>query len=244
MGGNQSVSDKNFKKELEKIISYLESGKHFVLSKYADGEWNIINENPAWGHVDGWYYLPYVDKFYRDRLLESFVYEHPDYLVGISCRCCAGDEVHEQMKEVSGQPIENLTFANVLVNSNYDTYLTKIIPLYMHYKVYLVAHEDAQIKNLPFGIKKHYPISKIAWKNDYSLIDDIKEEIKSKDIQNSLFLFAAGPLGNMMAHQLWEASPHNTYLDIGSTLNPLMEMGKNRGYLKGASTSQRECVWK
>ena len=62
---------------------------------------------------------------------------------------------------------------------------------------------------------------------------------------NKLFLFACGPFGNMLAHQLWESNKKNTYLDIGSTLNLwLHSEGFIRDYYKDGSHYQNKvCVW-
>jgi len=244
MAGNRSLKNKNFTNEFHKILERFKKGHPFALSKYADGEWNIINETPHWGHVDGWYYLPYVDKFYRNKLYESFIFKHPDYIIGISCRCCAGDEVHEQMKKTCNQPDNNLTFANLFVNGNYNDFLNKLVPLFTNYTVYIIANKKAQMKKLPFKVKKHFMIDEIAWKNNYNSIEEIKQYIEKHHIEGALFLFASGPLGNMLAHQLFDSFPSNIYLDIGSTLNPQMDMGANRGYLQGAETSKRMCIWK
>ena len=55
----------------------------------------------------------------------------------------------------------------------------------------------------------------------------------------------AGPFGNILTHQLFEHNDNNTYIDIGSTLNPFLlgEIGKNRGYLRGAPSLSQVCVW-
>ena len=51
------------------------------------------------------------------------------------------------------------------------------------------------------------------------------------NIKDSLFLFCAGPFGNILAHQLFESNPNNIYMDIGSTLNPwLQSEGFKRDY--------------
>jgi hypothetical protein len=57
-----------------------------------------------------------------------------------------------------------------------------------------------------------------------------------------LFLFCAGPLGNMLAYRMWEKNKNNTYMDIGSTLNTWL-VGSNRGYLIGAPTINKICTW-
>ena len=70
-----------------------------------------------------------------------------------------------------------------------------------------------------FRAHKHFKIGKNAWVQDYSLIDEIKTYIDSEATEGKLFLFCAGPFGNILTHQLYEHNKNNTYIDIGSTLN-------------------------
>ena len=75
-----------------------------------------------------------------------------------------------------------------------------------------------KLKNV-INITDFYGIGPEAFKTDLFLIDDLKNLITNNDLKNSLFLFCAGPLGNVLSHQLWEHNKNNTYIDIGSTLN-------------------------
>ena len=67
----------------------------------------------------------------------------------------------------------------------------------------------------------------------------------SEKIRDHLFLFCAGPFGNILTHQLFDYNKENTYIDIGSTLNYFLlgEAGKNRGYLRKESSINKVCVW-
>ncbi|HHZ95637.1 MAG TPA: hypothetical protein EYN67_08775 [Flavobacteriales bacterium] len=238
------MREKTFSKDLELIAQRLKNHEIFAFSKYADGEYEILKNRPI-TNCDGWTFNPQFDKTSQQRLMESFQYKNPSYFVGVNCPCCAGQTIADDMKLMSNQESNNLTWANIFVNGNYRAYLKTILPLYSEYKVYLVANERSKLKYLPFDVEKFYPIGDLAWKKDYDLIEKIKKDITANDIKGALFLFCAGPLGNMLAHQLFEHNSNNTYLDIGSTLNVhlLGPQGKNRGYLRGESTSQKVCRW-
>lgn len=229
--------DKNFYGEIKKIFDKLKNKNLFSFSKFADGEWfmmrNIpINNNEFNYTVD--------DIFYRDKLIEAFKYKDDGYIVGISCPCCQGQE-HYNMKEFSEQDENNLTYANVFVNANYPFYLTTFIDEYKNWDVILVANKNALVDNLPFKISKFYPVENTAWKHNYNLIEEIKQE----KFTNKLFLFACGPFGNILAHQLWDDNKNNTYLDIGSTLNPwLQSEGFKRDYYDaGLKYKNKICTW-
>jgi hypothetical protein len=145
------------------------------------------------------------------------------------------------MIEFSEQYVDNLTFANIFVNSNYEFYKNNFIDEYKNWDVHLIANKNAKVENLPFKIEKFYPVENTAWRENYSLI----EEIKTQNLKGKLFLFACGPFGNMLAHQLWENNKNNTYIDIGSTLNPwLQSEGFKRDYYdSGITYKNRTCVW-
>jgi hypothetical protein len=228
---------KIFNKEIIILFERLKSRKPFSFSKFADGEWFMIRNMPINNNE---FNYTKEDEFYRNKLIDSFKFKDDGYYVGISCPCCQGIE-HSNMLNFSEQAIENLTFANIFVNSNYAFYLDNFINEYKNWDIHLIANKNSKIDNLPFKVEKFYPVENTAWKKNYQLI----EEIKLNDYNNKLFLFACGPFGNMLAHQLWETNKKNTYLDIGSTLNPwLQSEGFKRDYYTGNSFyKDRICVW-
>jgi len=229
---------KLFKNEIEKLFTRLISKKPFAFSKYADGEWMAMNQFPMF---NGEFKSDSSEKTLNSikLLKESFVYRDPNYIIGISCPCCQG-QAHQHMKKVSGQDEENLTYANIFVNSNYQYYKDNFIPEYKKWNVNLVANENSNIEKLPFNIKRFYPIKVNAWVENLDLIETLKE----LNTHGELYLFAAGPLGNILAYKMWQHNKNNTYMDIGSTLNPWLGFeGFKRGYLYGSEDLNKICVW-
>lgn len=228
---------KNFKEEIFKLFEKLQSRKPFSFSKFADGEWFMMRNIPINNNE---FNYTKDDQFFKDKLIDSFKFKDDEYYVGISCPCCQGSE-HQKMIEFCGQDYKHLTFANIFVNSNYQIYKDLFIEEFKNWDIHLIANKNSNIDNLPFKIEKFYPVENTAWKHNYSLI----EEIKKDNLENKLFLFACGPFGNMLAHQLWEDNKNNTYLDIGSTLNPwLQSEGFKRDYYNNGSIyKNRMCVW-
>ncbi len=232
---------KVFQQEIKNFHNRLLSGEKFAFSKYADGEWAMLNNKPI-ESMGEFVYNPAIDYFYSDKLLESYRFRDPGYYIGISCPCCQGIETHKMMIRVSKQPDEHITYANLFVNANYEYYVENIVPFYSTVKIVLVCNRNGKVENLPFKPEQIYVIDQHAYKNNYDLIEKIKSEhINTRD---HVFLFSAGPLGNMLAHQLWEANKNNTYLDIGSTLNPWLKAeGHKRDYYMGKALGQRVCNW-
>jgi hypothetical protein len=228
---------KYFNDEIKKILDKLKKRQNFSFSKFADGEWAMIKGHQL--NNSEFEYLPDKDEIYRQKLIESFIYKDDGYFVGISCPCCQGDE-HYNMYKFSNQNDENITFANLFVNSNYNFFKEFFIEEFKNWKIHLVAHETSNVENLPFKVEKFYPVSDSAWKNNYDLIDEIKKE----NLSGKLFLFSCGPFGNMLSHQLWENNKNNTYMDVGSTLNFWTNAkGFQRYYMFGGQYSELVCVW-
>lgn len=228
---------KTFESDFFKIFNLLKSGEKFSFSKYADGEYAILR-NRKITNCDGWTFRPDQDMFYREALLSSFRFNDPEYYVGISCPCCVPQAHVDWMRENVGVDDDHLTWANLFVNSNYKLFKEHFIPEFENHDIILIASARSDPSNLPFKIEEHYHIFKTAWKENYDLVDILLNQ----DYKDKLFLFCAGPLGNILAHRLWSVNKDNTYIDIGSTLNPWL-VGNNRGYLRGKSTINKTCIW-
>jgi len=236
--------NKKFKEDIKVFKHKIENSINFTFSKYADGEWAVI-KNGSINNTEFWFdNNSFVDSMKRDRLIESFKFRHPQYYVGISCPCCQGQQTFEDMKSMSQQPDEMLTWANLWVNDNYKYYVSDILPLYNARKVVLYCNKDGDIDSLPFKPDKIFPVSNNAWDSDWDIIEESKDYILQSKAKDVLFLMCCGPFGNILCHELTKFNADNTYIDVGSTLNPFLKTGFARHYYVDNSVwSQLECVW-
>lgn len=233
---------KLFTDEIKKFHAKLLSGENFSLARFGDGEMIALRKEIVNSGYGEWTtYGPEMQyELSRKLLLDSFTHKSPGYYVGIVCPCCQGQANFENMKSISGQSEDTLTFANIFVNSNYRYYVENFIPQFQKRDVILVANETSNIKSLPFN-PRFIGVGYNAWVQDLGVIDYLKS-IKTKDI---IYLFACGPLGKILAHELWVNNKSNTYLDIGSTLHPWLGSDINiRGYYQeGSFHSSLICTW-
>lgn len=228
-----------FSKDIEFIFNKIKNRDNFSFSKYADGEYKVLR-NQYITNCDNWTFNPIThDKEYK-YLLDSYTYDNENYYVGISCPCCQPKGHIQWMRDNVGT--KNVTWANIFVNNNYNYFKEYFIPEFNKWEgeVTLVANEQGLNKQLPFKVDNYLPIQIGSWFNPAleHIINLLKEKAQEKD--NQLFLFSAGPLGNILAHQLQLANINNTYLDIGSTINPWI-VGNNRGYLR--NDNNKICIW-
>ena len=241
---------KTFKGEFEKFYLKIKNKEHFALSRCNDGEMIILfNEFiDLRQKLNGEFiYDPQQEehKFFREKLLESAQYKADNYYVGIGCRCCLDDNNHEKLKRLTEQDEDHLTFGNIFVNSNYPMYVKNTLPEFSNYNVVMVVNNKAIIFDLPFRDKivKTFYVGTNAWMQDYDIVDEIKKYIEKNNIENHLFLMCAGPFSNILILECFKSSVNNTYLDCGSTLDSLMSLGATRGYLRGADTLNKICIW-
>jgi len=241
---------KDFKQDFNKFQLMIKNHQPFAISRNNDGEMIILfNEFiDLRQKLNGEFiYDPQQEqhKFFREKLLESAQYKADNYYVGIACRCCVGDAKHLKLKALTGQDEEHLTWGNIFVNSNYPLYVKYILPEFSNYNIVMVVNNKAITNNLPFADKivKTFRIGTNAWMQDYDIVDEMKRYIETKKIENHMFLFCAGPFSNILITECFKSSPNNTYLDCGSTLDSMMSLGATRGYLRGADTLKKVCIW-
>lgn len=224
----------SFRGDIEYIFYKLKAKDKFSFSKYADGEFAILANFPI-TNADRWTFNPEKHAEIRRELIKSFQFKDKEYYVGVSCKCCQPSEVVDWMRVESKQDI--LTWANLFVNSNYPFFKSFFIPEFSNHDIVLFARHNARIGNLPFSVE-HIKISDQAFIDNFNLV----KEFPIEQYKDKLFLFCAGPLGNMLAAKFWGVNKSNTYLDIGSTLNPYLTEN-NRGYLNKLDHQLKTCVW-
>ena len=236
--------NKSFSEDIRILREKLNSKENFSFSKYADGEWAVM-QNGSINNSEFWFDNNSVmDTMKREKLIDSFRFQHPQYYVGISCPCCQGQNTFEAMRDFSEQHPSRMTWANIWVNDNYKYYLSEIMPIFSSSNVVLYCNENSKLNELPFKPKKYFPISNNAWESNWDLIEKSKEYITDYKVKDSLFLFCCGPFGNILCHELTDFNDNNTYIDIGSTLNPFLQTGFHRQYyLQNSFWSTMECKW-
>lgn len=230
--------DKIFSEEFHKLFQRYKSGKNFAFSKYGDGEWEVIcnrylNNGEFWFNQN-------TPEISRKLLVDSFNYVDSNYYVGLGCPCCIRERAKE-MQDSCPSSEENVTFANIFVNSNYKLYKEFFIPEFSKRDIWLVCNRQSKVSNLPFKPEKIFFVDRNAWVNDIELIG----EILRLQPNNKSLLFCTGPFGNILSYMLHRNNSNNTYLDIGSTLNPWLESeGFKRDYYTTGQFKDRTCIWK
>lgn len=258
--------NKTFKGDFYKFLNKLKNKEHFSYSKYSDGELFILQgqeiilgpspEHHSYKNSEDYkHFDPNKHAFFKEKLYNAFKFKHPNYYIGI---CALPDYTEEKfywMKKQSGQDEEHLSWANLFVNSNYKLFRTEFVSELNNTKNIIICNEKSNVNLLPFKVEKDFRVGINCIINNLDLIEKISKYIIDEKIKNHVFLFACSSLGNVLIHELTKLEPENTYMDVGSTLNPLLGLSIDRGYLcayegqlwRGNDTSNdlnREETWK
>lgn len=240
---------KTFGGDFDKFLFKIMRGEHFSLSRWGDGELMILEGKSIDIRHKGngeFRYDPNLSQYdeARNNLIKSYKYNDSGYYIGIACPCCVGNEKYNYMKKLSGQDERNLTWANIFVNSNYKKTMNELIPELNNQVVNLVINKNSKLDNLSFKPNSVWYVGTDAWYDNINIVSELLNYIKNNKISNELFLFAAGPLANILTYQLWvNGSKENTYIDIGSILDPMLQLKLTRGYHLGAPTLNKTCIW-
>jgi hypothetical protein len=257
---------KDFKRDFWMLQKKLESGENFAFSRFSDGEMDIMLNKKVtldskgtrrdgkvvgvtYSEVDHKEFDPEKHSHVRNWVLEAYRFHKPNYFVGLSCPCCVGTTNNQWMKNERGGDDDCLTWANLFVNSNYPLFLENVVPILSNKKVVMICNEKANLNKLPFEVEKDFRIGSNAMVNNLDLSEEIIDWIEDENIRDYVFLFSASTLSNIAIYELFRTHPENTYIDVGTTLNPMMDMPIQRNYLRaywlksGNTEINKYCMW-
>jgi hypothetical protein len=263
---------KTFKEEFYYFLNKFKNKENFNLLRFSDGEMYILQnkkielsaENVHVEDVvsskDGFYstntmlrpdydqklFNPIKHSLFRDYLIGSFLHTDYNYYKGISCKCCVGlENFNWQINQLGGDS-DNITWSNVMLNSNYPLFLKEFYPLLKSRGVYVVCNEKANIDNISW-IKGYIKVGTDIFDNFENYIIEIKKFIEYNKINNEVFLFSASSLSNVIQYELSLDFPTNTYIDIGTTLSHEFGIPILRGYIQdyfnGNLDRLQSCIW-
>jgi hypothetical protein len=238
----------DFKGDFFEIMRMIVEADSMAFARAADGEANVLKNNTI-GNKDGWLYKQDKNLIFRADLRRSMFCSDHGFIYGISCTCC--DRVnHEYLLKLLKTDRSHMTFSNMWVNANFPLFMEHFFKTLKSSgkDIIICTNAKAKIKNIEtyFPVKAFMPIPGNCvtyWeeKRDYTraLLD-----LHGSTRESSIFLFAAGPLSQILIHELWQINPRHIMLDIGSSMDPILFNRKSRDYHNISSNfSQRVCTW-
>jgi hypothetical protein len=239
---------KDFKGEFNKLLALVRSNEPFCFTRFSDGEISILRNVPlelgegffVQGDIHGARKInvpistynteerkrfdPEEHEWLREWLTEAFLHRSHNYFKGIPPQnALDGGESWKFCTELYGDgDDEHLSFANVMINDNYRFFLKEMVPEFKKKNVIIVCNENADVDYLPFEVEAFFPVGQNCMINNTEILEPIAQFIKDNKIKNTIFLFAASTLSNILGYELYKKYPQNQYLDVGSSLGPYL----------------------
>ena len=256
---------KTFRGDLIELYKKLKNDIPFAFTRFSDGCEAILKNykleitdnqvifgdtifNKGFAKEDHKLFDPEKHQYIRAKLLESFLYQAENYYKGICCSCCVGPERHKWFIDNLKDHI-NLTWANLMVNINYDFFIDVIVPEFKKKEIVIICNKNSKIENLPFKLIKSFYVGENCIVNDFSILEKIKD-FTGQSSAKRVYLFSASSLSNILIYELFKFNNKNTYLNIGTTLNYYLGLSIDRDYLlarwqfnKPYGLSHRNCIW-
>jgi hypothetical protein len=232
---------------LETFYDALASGCNFALTRYGNGEAAILQskELEAIGTNRPWCWRPSQgigDATFAQELSEALDCSDQGYCVGISCPCCGPADYSYYVDRVSSSRMQRqVTYANLFSNGawkylkarmvNVLSGTRRTVVLVTHWNKDFVRAKSVLSANsievltvgaqsfdgrgrLRGGAVRWYCAERATLKQRFSTF--------ASSITDAIFLVQAGPLANILIHQMFLANPRNTYLDMGHSLDPIV----------------------
>ena len=237
-----------FKEDFFEVMRMIVESDSMALSRYADGEANVLQNNTI-GNKDGWLYKQDKNLVFRADLRKALLCTDPNFLYGISCTCC-DKPTHDYLLSIIRTGRENLTFSNIFVNANFPLFQEHFLKTLAASKkdIVVCTGKKARMRDLNerVPVKDFIPVPGncvVWWEKNREYIRGLMD-LKASQFTNAVFLFAAGPLSEILINEMWQVNPRNIYVDIGSTLDPFLFRRNSRVYHRGDSEfAKRYCSW-
>lgn len=237
--------EKNFTAEFEKFKNKILNKENFAFSRYADGEYHIMNGFPVGKDtqaysMDGWSCDGKKYKLSRV-LVESMRHSESNYYYGIVSPA-QNFMLYNYFYNLIENKEENITFSDLWINNNYKKF-KYFINNEIDEPVVLFASEKFVYDRCPFKICDYFPIPSDCV-NYYELNEDnMLNSLKSfSKYENALFFVCAGPLSEVIIHNLYINNPNNRYIDAGSAIDEIIHGKKTRPYMLEESIYSNEIV--
>ena len=249
---------KDFTIAFDILLDKLKKRENFAFTRFSDGELFIMQNKKVvlaestyvTGDIEGFNrytieeqkeFIPKRDEKYRQKLIECYMHNQDNFFKGICTGTDphVGDENFKYMIDLHGGDHPNLTFSNLLINANYKRFMEEMVPIIAdladeYDNILYVVNENANTRRLPFKLKKEFHIGSNCMIDSYHVIEEVREYIKENNIENHIVLCSAASLSNFITYENFKDNNNNTYLDIGSCLNPVVGLEGwvyTRGYL-------------
>lgn len=233
---------KDFNQHFDFFTDLIKSERNFAYARYADGEVALMKGAPIGSNsqayaVDGWSSPSGITKV-GIQLLDSLKHEEDNYYYAISSNTDFSQDYEFLVNRIKRK--ENITFANLWINANYQ----KMKSFYetLQKEVYVICNEKAQKNNFPFKVIElfGFPYDCVNYWENYG--EDYLYQLLeyASQLTNATFFISAGPVSEILIDKMYLTNSNNQYVDVGSSIDEYVHGYKTRPYMDPNSKYSKE----
>lgn len=226
--------------QLKNINDYIKKSVPFTFIRFSDGEIEILKNryleigegithfrgqilNNNYPVYDRKIFDPLLHSDFRNLLIRSAQIRNTHYFIGIPTKHNNAIDDREFMLEINGGFSESITFADLLINSNYKYFRSNVLPNILKRKnIVVIANHRAKLNN-SLQNALHIKVNDNFF-NDYNIeIENIINQLINIPT-DSIILSSASSLTNIIAYDLFQIRKDLTFIDIGTSLNDLLNL--------------------
>ena len=222
--------------DLRLFVRNIKEKTPFVFVRFSDGETEILLGNrleiePGKTFFRGSYqsnklpiydskrFNPDKDIYLREQLILSACHQSGTYFKGIPALHNRMPREKKLMITLNSFSQNNLTFADLFVNSNFVLFEKELVPLLISAKPFVIANFRAK----PLFDCTFIPIPDNCFDHINSLVDSVLSDLLEIPAY-SLILSSASSLSNIIGFNVVKKRPDLTFIDIGTSMNRYLSL--------------------
>jgi len=221
------------------LVEKLREHSPFTFVRFSDGEMEILHNRKleisgagvAWHkgaskfmypNYDHKKFNPESDGELREALLESARFRNDFYIKGIPAHHNDASLDRDFMIQLNSG-IENLTYADLLINANYKRFIAEVLPLIRQREnVAVIANYRANVRILN-EMWEFLPLPDNAFDSFSSVTEQLTLRLENLP-PGHIVLSSASSLSNVLGRRLRTLRPDLTFIDVGTALHPHLNL--------------------
>jgi hypothetical protein len=227
--------------DFEYFTNKIRSNEPFAYARYADGEVALIKgKSIGLGTqaytVDKWS-SPNQETIVGRQLQDSLSHIEDNYYYAISAPSDSKED-YEFLK--AHLRTDNITFANLWINANYQR--MKEFFKSLDKSVYVICNHKAKPENFPFKVTELFPFPDdciLYWtEHGRDYLNQLLSYVEQ--VNGQTFLISCGPISEILIHHMYITNPNNQYVDVGSSIDEFVHLKITRPYMIPETQYARE----
>ena len=233
------------KVDLDRLISLLKNEEPFCFVRFSDGEIDILRNSfleikEGVTHFRGRTFKnnykkhdikkfdPLLNQEIRRDLLSSAMFRKKNYLKGVPATHNNQIEDRDFMIRLNGGMTDEITFADLLMNSNFLDFKNKVLPIIFKKKIAIIGNFRGKPDKI-IAHAKYIPIQDNFFENYVATLNNVLDKINLLP-EKTVVISSASSLSNIVGWKIFNIRPDITFIDVGTTINFLIGIKGNYRY--------------